>query len=88
MKLSEYMPKNEQNQKREKTEEKKVEDLFNTYKDMDSNELMQELLKNVQKSKTDGSFDFDKISQSIKQILPYLSVEQQNSIMTILNQIK
>ena len=55
---------------------------------MNSFELMQELLKNVQKSKQDGSFDFEKLAGSIKQILPYLSQEQQNSVMTILNQIK
>ena len=90
MKLSEFKPKSEQKQSQneEKLQDQKVEDLFNKYKDMNSFELMQELLKNVQKSKQDGSFDFEKLAESIKQILPYLSQEQQNSVMTILNQIK
>ena len=90
MKLSEFKPKAEQKQSQneQKLQDQKVEDLFNKYKDMNSFELMQELLKNVQKSKQDGSFDFEKLSKSIEQILPYLSQEQQNSVIAILNQIK
>ena len=91
MRLSEFKLSAEQNQSKEqpkKEQEQKVEDLYNTYKDMNSTELMQELFKNVQKSKQDGSFDFLKLSESVKQILPYLSQEQQNSVMSILNQIK
>ena len=55
---------------------------------MNSTELMQELLKNVSNSKQNGTFDFDQLAQSIQQILPYLSSEQQNSILTILNRLK
>ena len=89
MKLSEFKPSSEQKQNTgAKEQEQKVEDLYNTYKDMNSTELMQELLKNVQKSKQDGTFDFSKLTKSVEQILPYLSQEQKNSIMTILNQLK
>ena len=49
---------------------------------------MQELAKNVAKQKQNGTFDFDSISQSINAILPYLSEEQRQNIMTLLSTIK
>ncbi len=65
-----------------------VEKLFEKYKDMDSNSLMGELLKNVDRQKNDGSFDFEKLQSQINQILPYLTDEQQKYLMTILSQLK
>ena len=59
-----------------------------SHKNKNANQLMEELLKNVTKSKSEGNFDFEKISESIKQIMPYLTQEQQQNIMTILHKIK
>ena len=64
------------------------EEMFNTYKDMDQSQLMSELTKNIAKQKQDGSFDYNKIVSSISQVMPYLTGEQQQNLMTILNQIK
>ena len=94
MKLSEFKDnhKNKNNDTVESQEQPKqdktIEQLFNQYKDLSSNDLMKELLNNVEKSKQNGTFDFSKLSKTIEQVLPYLSSEQQNSILTILNQIK
>ncbi len=94
MKLSEFKStQKKEKQEKIKDEPKKqstedVEKLFDKYKDMDSNSLMQELIKNVDKQKSDGSFDFEKLQSQIGQVLPYLSTDQQKYLMTILSQLK
>ena len=95
MKLSEFKSTQKKEEKQEKISnepQKKsteyVEKLFDKYKDMDSNSLMQELIKNVDKQKSDGSFDFEKLQSQISQVLPYLSTDQQKYLMTILSQLK
>ena len=65
-----------------------MKNLYEKYKDMDQNSLMQELLKNVDKQKSDGNFDFEKLRIQINQILPYLTLDQQKYLMTILQQLK
>ena len=90
MKLSEYK-ENKGNQR--KTVEQReqsitVEQLFNNYKDMNSNQLFEELFNRVNESKKNGTFDFDKLKESIQQIMPYLSEEQQKNVLSILGQIK
>lgn len=95
MKLSEFKSTQKKEEKQEKINnepQKKstedVEKLFDKYKDIDSNSLMQELIKNVDKQKSDGSFDFEKLQSQISQVLPYLSTDQQKYLMTILSQLK
>ncbi len=95
MKLSEFKSTQKKEEKQEKINnepQKKstedVEKLFDKYKDMDSNSLMQELIKNVDKQKSDGSFDFEKLQSQISQVLPYLSTDQQKYLMTILSHLK
>ncbi len=92
MKLSEFKSKGKkQTEKQEKekiNESTDVKNLYEKYKDMDQNSLMQELLKNVDKQKSDGNFDFEKLRIQINQILPYLTLDQQKYLMTILQQLK
>ena len=89
MKLSEY--KNEQNQQetnKNKAPEKSVEDLYNTYKNMNQSELMQTLFSEVAKQKQQGSFDYNKLQNSLNQVMPYLNDEQKKNLLTILQQLK
>lgn len=92
MKLSEFKSKGKkQTEKQEKekiNESTDVKNLYEKYKDMDQNSLMQELLKNVDKQKSDGNFDFEKLRIQINQILPYPTLDQQKYLMTILQQLK
>ena len=88
MKLSEFKSKQNTDTQKEEQQTNKVEQLFNNYKDMNSNELMQELMKNVANGKRDGSFDFDKLKQSVEQVMPYLSQSQQQIVLNLLEQIK
>lgn len=92
MKLSQFKEQPKQTPKQEQTQNeqnsKTVEQMYDTYKNMNQSELMNELKKNVSKQKQDGSFDYNKLSSTIEQVLPYLSQDQQKNLMSILNQIK
>ena len=95
MKFSEFAKQNNNinnnsnnTQKTQNEFSENVENLYDKYKNFTQDELMQELAKNVAKQKQNGTFDFDSISQSINAILPYLSEEQRQNIMTLLSTIK
>ena len=89
MKLSEFKqePKEHKGKKQE-TITKTVEEMYNTYKNMNSNDLMVELMKNVSKQKEDGTFDMNKINSTLSSVMPYLTEEQKNNLLSILSQIK
>lgn len=67
---------------------KKVEDLYEKYKDKNEDELLKELLKNVEKQKREGSFNYQGLINTIDKILPFLSKEQNLRIKQILENIK
>ena len=71
-----------------KQSEKTIEELYSTYKNMNSNELLAQLLKQVDSQKKEGTFNFDNLKNSLNQVMPFLNEEQKNNLMTILNQIK
>ena len=88
MRLSEY--KCEENIKQEKKQknEEKIEDMYEKYKNFNKNDLTNELFNNIAKQKKDGTFDYEKIKNTITQIMPYLNAEQQKNLLSILEKIK
>ncbi len=96
MKLSQFKSSTKQEEKTNKEEKtnaqseksQDMQSLYEKYKDMDKNSLMQELLKNVDKQKKEGSFDFSALQSQVTQVLPYLTQDQQKYLMTILSQLK
>ena len=50
--------------------------------------LTNELFNNIAKQKKDGTFDYEKIKNTITQIMPYLNAEQQKNLLSILEKIK
>ncbi|MBE7082588.1 MAG: hypothetical protein E7378_02805 [Clostridiales bacterium] len=68
--------------------EQKVEDLYNKYKGKDQDQLLTQLFENVQKQKSEGTFDYQKLCAMIDKISPFLSVEQQQKIKSLLAKIK
>ena len=96
MKLSQFKSSTRQEEKTNKEEKtnaqgeksQDMQSLYEKYKDMDKNSLMQELLKNVDKQKKEGSFDFSALQSQVTQVLPYLTQDQQKYLMTILSQLK
>ena len=88
MRLSEY--KCEENIKKEKKQknEEKIEDMYEKYKNFNQNDLTNELFNNIAKQKKDGTFDYEKIKNTITQIMPYLNAERQKNLLSILEKIK
>lgn len=95
MKFSEFAQQNnninnnsDNSQKTQKDFSENVENLYDKYKNFTQDELLQELAKNVANQKQNGTFDFDSISKSINAILPYLSEEQRQNILSLLSTLK
>lgn len=92
MKLSEYkeekINKQEAKEKIQEKNEPKIEDLYAKYKNMDQNSLMQELVSQVSKQKQDGTFDYDKLNKTIQSVMPYLTEQQKNNLLSIISQLK
>lgn len=95
MKLSEFIPKKEENTKKyEENIEKiqnnsqNIEQLYNNYKNLNQEQLTEELYKNIAKQKNDGTFDFQKIQSIIQNVMPYLGEEQKNNLLSIMQKIK
>lgn len=91
MKLSEFCPKDENCENRQEKKQKNqenIENLYEKYKNYNSDELLNELYKNVAKQKNDGTFDYQNIKNTISNVLPYLNESQKNNLMTILEKIQ
>ena len=67
---------------------KKVENLYNEYKDKAEDEWRSELFKYVAKQKENGTLDYENLSNMLNQISPFLNEQQKNKMKDILNQIK
>lgn len=80
----------EQNNEEEKIkkEANKINALYNEYKGMSEDELINELYKYVTKQKQDGTFDYDSLNNMLNQLTPFLTSEQQNKMKDILNSLK
>ena len=71
-----------------KKESKKVQKLYNEYKDKSEDELVAELYKYVQKQKDNGTFDYDSLSNMLEKISPFLSAQQKQKMKEILVSLK
>lgn len=85
--------KNQQNinqNKKEYTKEetKKVEELYDKYKDKNEDELLNELFKNVNEQKQNGTFNYNSLVNTIEKISPFLTKEQNIKIKELLNKIR
>ena len=58
------------------------------YSAMSQKDMMGALLNEVQSSKRNGSFDYNKISSSLELVRDYLTPEQQKNLEQLLNKIK
>lgn len=75
-------------QKIDKGKEKEFEKLYDEYKDKNEDELLSELMKNVQKQKRDGTFNYDSIAKTVDGLSPFLTKEQNLKIKDILKQLR
>ena len=71
-----------------KQKEDEIMDQYNCLKDKSEPELMQELFKQVNHQKQNGTFDFKALENGISALEGYLTPEQQKKINNLLSQIK
>ena len=90
MKLSEYKNVEQPNSNNLTNDNfsQTAKDLFDTYKNMDQSELMKTIMDEVAQQKQKGTFDYEKLNASLSQVLPFLSDEQKNNLLTILQKLK
>ena len=69
-------------------ETKRVEELYDEYKDKNEDELLSELFKNVNKQKKDGTFNYNSLKSTIDRMSPFLTKEQNLKIKELLEKIK
>lgn len=65
-----------------------AEEIFNKYKDMEQDQLLLELYKNIEKQKKDGTFNYNGLCEMVEKMSPFLSKEQNLKIKQILKEIK
>ena len=87
MKLSEFK-QTQPNEEKKDNYEKKAEDLYEKYKDMSQGDLMNELMAQVANQKSNGTFNYNQLENSVQQVLPFLNEEQKNNLLTILQKLK
>lgn len=76
-------------EKKEKTvNEEDVRGQFEKYKDMSKQELNYQLLSEVARQKSQGTFDYDKLSQMVEGLKGSLPEQDYNNIKRILESLR
>ena len=87
MRLSDF-----NNNKTEKVEEnvteKDIMDKYNQYKDLSSDQLSQELFKEVARQKANGTFDYQRLESMLDSIKGSLSDENYQNMKRILESLR
>lgn len=87
MRLSDF-----NNNKTEKVEEnvteKDIMDKYNQYKDLSSDQLSQELFKEVARQKANGTFDYQRLESMLDSIKGSLSEENYQNMKRILESLR
>lgn len=79
---------NEQNNDTEKQVGNQVENLYNTYKGKNEDELLAELVKHVAKQKENGTFDYNNLEKMLSKVMPFLNEQQKQKLNDVLKQIQ
>lgn len=67
---------------------KNVKSAYDNYANMNQQQLMKELVGQVNESKKNGTFDFEKLNSSIEQLSPMLDKSQIEKMKQILGNMK
>ena len=80
---------NEQSQSStQKADTSEYEKILNKYKDMNNNELMQNLFHEANKLKQEGKLDSSTINNLKSTLSPFLNKDQQDMLNSLINAIK
>ena len=69
-------------------DESKIEDMYNKYKDLSAEELMNEFIKLSTSKKSNGTLNNSDIDMYRKAIYPYLTDEQKTTFEKLMNVVK
>lgn len=78
----------EKRAKKQKDEEKQIENEFNELKNCSSDQLMEKLAQEVKKQKLNGQFDYEALKNSIEQIKIYLPTQTYENMLRIIESLK
>ena len=88
MGFKDYKNKSEINEEKYKEDSKKIEDIYNTYKNKSQDELTYELLKHVENQKKDGTFNYDSLCEMLNKVSPFLTKDQKLKMNELLKKLK
>lgn len=89
--FSKETQKNEEILKNNQENAKKYEEIINKYKNMSSNDLMNSLISEATKLKSEGKLDASSLSSLKSSLSPFLNQEQQemlDNLIAIINEQK
>ena len=72
----------------DKVSQTDIQDKFNTYKDMSKEELNNQLLKEVARQKSEGSFDYNSLERMVDSLQGSISANEYNNIKRLLESLK
>lgn len=75
-------------QETEKKGDDKINEAYQNYKDMSQDELMKTLTKEINKQKSNGSFDYNELKNTIDKISIYLPKQTYQNILNIIENFK
>lgn len=81
--------KNENKQKKvEQVSQEKLQETYNKYKNYSQSELFSTLIREVEKQKRDGTFDFSQLENMVNSLQSSLPPENFENIKRILERLK
>lgn len=75
-------------EKKENVDRENIQKTYDELKNLNSDELSARLFDEVKKQKESGSFDFEKLSESIEQLRPFISQSTYENMKNLLGKIK
>lgn len=69
-------------------QQKNIQETYNKLKDCSGDELMQRLAKEVQTQKSNGTFDYDALINSIEKIKIYLPTQTYQNMIRIIENLR
>jgi hypothetical protein len=77
----------EQKDKDQKISKEDISQLYNKYKDMPQEQLVEEFVKSAKAQRTSGALDDNKINQIYSTLCPYLNNQQKEFFDTLIHKI-
>lgn len=88
MKLSDFSRNENVKEPQKNITDKDIMDKYNQYKDLSSDQLSQELFREVSKQKANGTFNYNQLENMLESLKGSLSEENYQNMRRILESLK